>query len=429
MPTFLDNSWFRNIYCNLVENDSARCASGGWFGDGILPNNLAWLAYTVAAFVICFAILNALLGSVIVYIWAWRRVFARFQRRSGPNRWGPFGMLTTVADAIKTMFKEDVVPAEADRLIFNIAPVLMVVPVFMVFAVIPFGAGTFFVDLNVGILFIIAVTSGSVLAVVMAAYGSANRVAIFSGMRSVALLMSYEIPMAISVIGAVMVAGSLSLGRIVEAQDVPFIIVMPLGFLVFAICALAESNQTPFDIAEAESELGSGYLNDYSSMKFGMFYLAEFAAGIAAAAIITTVFLSGWRGWWPIPSQFWFFGKMGAVLFGMMWIRFTWPRLRPDQVMGLAWKGLFELTLINLLSTGIMVAVFADEEAPGDLFSANELWIMAAVNWVVFVVSIWAIGKVLAPKPYRAAMLEAPVQLYPVGVDEMPAVKAAGAAD
>jgi NADH-quinone oxidoreductase subunit H len=420
---------FRNIYCNLVESDSARCAAGGWFGDGLLPGSLTWLAFAITGFVIAFVILNAVLGAVLIFIWAWRRIFARFQNRLGPNRWGPYGMLTSVADAVKTMLKEDVVPAEADRLIFNAAPVLMVVPVFLVFTVIPFGAGTYFIDLNIGILFIIAVTSGSVLAIVMASYGSANRISIFSGMRAVALLISYEIPMAISVIGAVMLAGSLSMGRIVAAQDVPFIIVMPLGFLVFFICALAEVAQTPFDLAEAESELGAGYLNDYSSMKFGLFYLAEFAAGIAAATVITTVFLSGWRGWWPVPSHIWFLLKMGIVLFMMMWVRFTWPRLRADQVMALAWKGLFELTLVNLVSTGVLIAVFADEESPGRLFSAGELWTMAAVNWGVFIVSIWAVSKVLAPKPYREPMPSPPARMYPVGVDEKPYTDAAVAAD
>lgn len=426
MEQFLNNSWFRNVYCNLVDSDSARCAAGGLFGDtGLLPASLAWLAFAITAVLLGFVILNAVLGAVIVYIWAWRRLLARFQNRSGPNRWGPFGMLTSVADAIKTMFKEDIVPLDADRWVYNAAPVLMVVPVFLVFSVIPFGAGTFIADLNIGILFIIGVTSASVLAVVMAAYGSGNRLAVFSSGRAVALLMSYEIPMAISVIGVVMLAGSLSMGAIVTAQDVPFIIVQPLGFLVFFLAALAESNQTPFDLAEAESELVSGYLNDYSSMKFGVFYLAEFAAAIAASAVITTVFLSGWRGWWPIPSHFWFFGKMIVVLLGMAWVRFTWPRLRPDQVMALSWKGLFELTLINLVATGALVAVFADEEAPGDMFSAAELWTMAGVNWAVFIVSVWLVGKVVGPKPYREPMPAPAASVYPVGIDEKPAASAA----
>jgi NADH-quinone oxidoreductase subunit H len=420
VQTFLDNSLFRNIYCNLVENDSARCAAGGWFGGGLLPNSLAWLAFAITGAAIAFVILNGVLGAVIGFIWAERRIVARFQSRSGPNRWGPFGTLTPVADAIKTMFKEDVVPAEADRLVFNLAPVFMVVPVFLVFAVIPFGIGTFAAGLNIGLLFVIAVTSGSVLAIVMAAYGSGNRLSIFAGMRAVALLISYEIPMALSVIGVVMLAGSLSMGEIIEAQDVPFIIVQPLGFLVFFLAALAEMGRTPFDLAEAESELSAGYINDYSSMKFGLFYLAEFAAALAASAVIVTVFLSGWRGWAPVPSFIWFFLKMGAVLFTIMWIRFTWPRLRADQIMALAWKGLFELTLVNLVATAVLVAIWPQP-------TTSQLWTMAAVNWAIFFASVWVIGRVIVPGPAKEAVTPmGPV--YPVGVDEKPAAKAAGAA-
>ena len=183
-----------------------------------------------------------------------------------------------------------------------------------------------------------------------------------------------------------------------------------------------------FRSAEADSELSAGYLNDYSSMKFGLFYLAEFAAAIAGSAVIVTVFLSGWRGWWPVPSHIWFLLKMGVVLFGIVWVRFTWPRLRVDQIMALAWKGLFELTLVNLVVTGALVAVFADEEAPGHLFSATELWTMAAVNWVVFFASVWVTARVIGPKPYREAMPVPAASVYPVGVDEKPVVKAAGAA-
>ncbi len=418
MQTFFDNSLFRNIYCNLVENDSARCTTG-WFGGGLLPNSLAWLAFAITGAAIAFVILNGVLGAVIGFIWAERRTVARFQNRSGPNRWGPFGTLTPVADAIKTMFKEDVVPAEADRLVFNLAPVFMVVPVFLVFAVIPFGIGTFAAGLNIGLLFVIAVTSGSVLAIVMAAYGSGNRLSIFAGMRAVALLISYEIPMALSVIGVVMLAGSLSMGKIIEAQDVPFIIVQPLAFLVFFLAALAEMGRTPFDLAEAESELSAGYINDYSSMKFGLFYLAEFAAALAASAVIVTVFLSGWRGWAPVPSFIWFFLKMGAVLFTIMWIRFTWPRLRADQIMALAWKGLFELTLVNLVATAVLLAIWPQP-------TTSQLWTMAAVNWAIFFASVWVIGRVIVPGPAKKAV--APMgPVYPVGVDEQPAAKAAGA--
>ncbi len=409
MNAFLDNSLFRNIYCYLA-GDSADCVARG-YGSGFLPDGLEWLAFLVTAIVIIMVVINAGLGAVIVYIWAERRFLGRIQNRTGPNRWGPFGMLTSVADAIKTLFKEDVVPEDADRLLFNLAPILMVLPVFLVLAVIPFGVGTFVLDLNIGILFVIAVTSMSGLAVVLASWASGNRISIFAGMRSVAMLISYEIPMALSILGVLMLAGSMSLGRIVDAQDVPFFIVQPLGVFVFVLAAQAETSRTPFDLIEAESELAAGYLNDYSSMKFGIFFLAEFLATIVAAMIIVTLFLGGWRGWAPIPSHFWFFGKTILVLLAIMWLRFSWPRLRIDQILELAWKGLFELTLINILVTGILIAIWPEP-------SYAQLWIMAGINWIVFFISIWLVSKLLGTRDYKDSTATEH-SAYPVAVDEL----------
>ena len=408
MDTFLDSSLFRIIYCN-VASVSDNCAARG-YSDGFLPDGLQWLAFLVTSIAIIAVVINAVLMGVLGFIWFERRVFARFQNRVGPNRWGPFGLLTPVADAIKTMFKEDVAPEDSDRLLYNLAPVLMAVPLLVVFALIPIGIGTFVVDLNVGILFILAITTMSGLAIVMGAWASGNRLSIFAGLRAVALLISYEIPMALSLIGVLMIAGSLSLGRIVDAQNVPFILVQPMGFFVFFLASLAEMNRTPFDLTEAESELAAGYLNDYSSMKFGLFFLAEFMAALAGAAVITTLFLSGWRGFEPIPSHIWFFLKMGGVLFLIIWIRFTWPRLRIDQMLAFAWKGLFELTLVNLVLAAILIAIWPEP-------TTNQLWIMAAINWPVFFASVFVISKVLGVKPHR---IERPAAglTYPVATDE-----------
>ena len=409
--TYLDNSLFRNIYCYLASG-SDDCGARG-YDIAVLPAGLEWLAFAVTAFIIINVVINAALGTVVVYIWGERRILGRIQNRTGPNRWGPFGSFTSVADAIKTLFKEDIVPDEADRWLFNLAPILMVVPVFMVLSVIPFGIGTFVVDLNVGILFVIAVTSLSGISVVLAAWASGNRISIFAGMRSVAMLISYEIPMALSLIGVLMLAGSMSLGKIVEAQDIPFILVQPLGLFVFLIAAQAETSRTPFDLIEAESELAAGYLNDYSSMKFGIFFLAEFLATIVASMLIVTLFLGGWRGWEPIPSQIWFAGKTVLVLLFIMWMRFSWPRFRMDQILALAWKGLFELTLINIFVTAILVAIWP---AP----TITELLIMAAVNWVVFFISVWLIGKLLRPSDYTSPAPQTGRPSYPVATDEIP---------
>ena len=409
---FLDNSLWRNIYCYLA-GDSAGCAARD-YSTGILPAGMEWLAFAIAALAIVGLFVNGILGGVIVLIWGERRLFGRFQTRTGPNRWGPFGMLTSVADAIKTMFKEDVVPKDADRILFNMAPIMMTAPAVLVFAVIPFGVGTYIADLNVGVLFIMAVGSLTTLAVLTAAWSSANRIAILSAFRSVALLISYEIPMALALVGVIMLAGSMSLGQIVQAQSIPFILVQPLAVFVFFIAAMAEMARAPFDLTEAESELAAGYLNDYASMKFGLFFLAEFMAEISTSAIFTVLFLGGWRGWDPVPSHFWFGAKLILVLFVIIWFRMTLPRLRVDQVLKLAWKGLFELTLINIVVTAVLIGIWPEP-------TTNQLWIMAAVNWPVAIISIWAVSKLLGTSGYADPLPDADAPVYPVATEQIPA--------
>ena len=409
--SFLDNSLWRNIYC-LLAGDSAGCSARD-YASGLLPGGMEWLAFAITALAIIGLVINGVLGGVIVLIWGERRLFGRFQSRTGPNRWGPFGMLTSVADAIKTMFKEDVVPVDADRILFNLAPILIATPALLVFAVIPFGIGTYVADLNVGVLFIMAVTSLTTLSVLTAAWSSANRIAILSALRSVALLISYEIPMALALVGVIMLAGSLSLGQIVQAQGIPFILVQPLAFFVFFIAAMAEMARAPFDLTEAESELAAGYLNDYASMKFGLFFLAEFMAEISTAAIVTTLFLSGWKGWEPIPSHFWFMAKLILVLFVIIWFRMTLPRLRIDQVLKFAWKGLFELTLINIVVTAILIGIWPQP-------TTAQLWMMAAVNWPVAIISIWLVSRVLGTAKYEKASPDSDSPVYSVATESIP---------
>jgi len=409
---FLDNSLWRNVYCVLA-GESTECAARD-YSSGLLPGGMEWLAFLLSALVVAAIFANAILGGVIVLIWGERRLFGRFQNRTGPNRWGPWGTLTSVADAIKTMFKEDLVPAEADRILFNLAPVLIAAPALIVFSVIPVGVGTYVADLNVGVLFIMAVTSLTTLSVLTAAWSSANRIAILSALRSVALLVSYEIPMALALVGVIMLAGSMSLGSIIEAQAIPFILVQPLGFFVFFLAAMAEMARAPFDLTEAESELAAGYLNDYASMKFGLFFLAEFIAELSTSAIITTLFLSGWKGWDPIPSHLWFAVKLILVLFVIIWFRMTLPRLRVDQVLKFAWKGLFELTMINIIVTAVLIAIWPEP-------STTELWIMAAINWPVAIISIWVVSKLLGTSAYESPTPSESAPVYPVGTETLPA--------
>ena len=387
------------------------------FFDSFIPEGLDWLAYGLAGFSLAFIVINVLLAVTALYTWFERRAIGRFQSRLGPNRWGPFGLLQPLADTVKMLTKEDLVPEGADRPVFNLAPIALVVPTVLVVAVIPFGQdpnGSFLGKLNIGVLFIIGVTSVNTIAIFMGGWASRNKYAMFGAMRGVAMLISYEVPMAIAITGVLLVAGSLSLFDIVQAQSVPFILVQPLGFIAFLAAATAEMSRTPFDQIEAESELGAGYHTEYSGMKFGIFQLAEFMAPIVTALIITVLFLSGTRGFDPIPGQVWFVIKVFVVVFALLWVRSTWPRLRIDQIMGFAWKGLFSLALINLFVIAVEVQLFQDSEGK---LSASQLWLMAAINWAVTAVAVVGIANILgqrrlrrptpAPSPLASMQVEA----------------------
>ena len=371
------------------------CSVYMFFG-GALPDGLSWLAYALAALSLAFLVINALVISTALNTWFERRAIGRFQSRLGPNRWGPFGLLQPIADTVKLMTKEDTVPEEADRPVFTIAPIVLLVPVLVVVAVIPFGEDSFLGGLNIGILFIIGVTSVNTFAILMAGWASRNKYAMLGAMRGVAMLLSYEVPMALAITGVLLVAGSLSMLDIVKGQDVPFLLVQPLGFLVFIAAASAEMSRTPFDQIEAESELGSGYHTEYSGMKFAVFQLAEFMAPVVTAIIITTLFLSGYRGFAPIPGQLWFVLKVFLLVFIFIWVRATWPRLRVDQIMGFAWKGLFALAMVNLFLIAVEVELFQDAES-GEL-STNALWLMAGINWVITVASVVAMANILGQR-------------------------------
>ncbi len=309
-----------------------------------------WGVFTVI--VIAFALLMAM-----AFIWFERRGIGRFQVRPGPNRVGPFGLLQPVADALKVLIKENIVPTKGDKWVHWLAPVIALVPALMIFAVVPFQDGAMLADLNIGILYVVAISSVSVVGIFMAGWGSNNKYSLIGAMRAVAQVVSYEIPLVLSIIGIVLMTGSLSMSKIVEAQTIPFILLQPLGFLIFFLAACAEINRTPFDLLEAESEIVAGFHTEYSGMKFALFYLSEYAEALAISAIITTLFLSGWRG--PVlPPFLWFLIKVFAVFFLVFWVRSTIPRLRIDQVMAFAWKCLLPLALLNLLITGIEVIVF-----------------------------------------------------------------------
>ncbi len=365
------------------------------FVDDFLPERLDWLVYAVSGGVLAGLVIGVVTGGVAIYTWFERRALARFQSRLGPNRWGPYGLLQPIADAIKLMTKEATVPASADHAVFNLAPVVWMTAFLAVFVVIPLGEDSFVGRLNIGVLFILAVTSLNALAVFMSGWASRNKYAMFGAARGVAMLISYEVPMALSVVAVALVAGSLATFGVVMGQTIPFMLVQPLGFLVFLTAASAEMSRAPFDMIEAESELAAGYHTEYSGMKFGVFQVVEFGAPILQSAIIVTFFLSGWRGFDPVPGWIWFAVKLFAVLFFLLWIRATWPRLRVDQIMGFAWKGLFPMALINLFAIAIEVQVLQSDS--GEV-STNAFWLMAAINWAITIVVVVAISNLLGQR-------------------------------
>ncbi|MHB8104910.1 MAG: NADH-quinone oxidoreductase subunit NuoH [Dehalococcoidales bacterium] len=311
-----------------------------------------WLFFTVV-------IIAFMLVMVIGAIYIERRAMGKMQSRLGPNRTGPLGLLQPIADAVKVLLKENIVPNTADKIVHWLAPVVAFTPVLMIFAVIPFQNGALLADLNIGILYVVAVSSIATVGVFMAGWGSGNKYSLLGAMRDIAAVVSYEIPLVLAIIGVVIVSGSLSMNQIVNAQDIPYILVQPLGFALFFIAACAEINRSPFDLTEADSELTAGFHTEYSGMKFAMFYLVEYAEAIAMSAVITTLFLSGWRGPW-LPPWLWFILKTLIVFFVMVWTRTTLPRVRIDQLMALGWKCLLPLALINLFVTAIEVVVWPD---------------------------------------------------------------------
>ena len=303
-------------------------------------------------------LLAVVLLMVMAVIYVERRAMARMQSRLGPNRTGPFGIFQPVADAVKVLLKENIVPDAADKLVHWLAPVVAFAPALMIFAVVPFANGAVLADLNIGILYVVAVSSISTVGVFMAGWGSSNKYSLLGAMRNVAAVVSYEMPLVLAIVGVVLLAGSMSLNQIVLAQqNVPFILLQPLGFLLFFIAGCAEINRSPFDLMEADSEIVAGFHTEYSGMKFAMFYLVEYAEAVAISAIIATLFLGGWQGPF-LPPWLWLIIKIFGMFFIMVWTRTTLPRVRIDQLMALAWKFLFPLALINLFITAIEVLVW-----------------------------------------------------------------------
>ena len=355
-----------------------------------------WMAYAIAGGVIMLILINAVLLGAAIVSWGERRLLGRFQNRVGPNRWGPFGALQPIADLTKLITKEDIIPYGADRLAFTAVPVIMVSSLLLATAVIPFAKDVALVDLNVGVLFVLAVSSLTSIAIFTAGWASNNRYALFGAGRAVAVLISYEVPVVLSLLGVVIVAGSMSLGDIVLAQKVPFFLVQPLAFFVFLAGMSAELNRTPFDVAEAESEIIAGYHTEYSGIKFALIQAAEFGGALFVSGLIATLFLAGWAG--PLSDWLgwlWFLIKTFIGIFLFVWIRSTFPRLRLDQIMTACWKFLMPLSFINLAAVALEVYFLRD--ASGVLTTA-DLWIMAVINTILALAAIAFFGQLIKEK-------------------------------
>jgi NADH-quinone oxidoreductase subunit H len=322
-------------------------------------------------------VLLVILTVVANLVYVERKVSAAIQNRIGPNRVGPWGLLQSPADVLKLFIKEDIVPTRANPFIHSLAPVISISVALVTFAVVPFGDSIhlfgydiklMIADVNIGILYILALTSLGVYGVTLSGWSSNNKYSLLGGLRSAAQLISYELSMGLSIIGVIMIAGSLELDRIVAVQDgfAWNALLTPIGFITFVVSSFAETNRLPFDLPEAEPELVGGYHTEYSGMKFGTFFLAEYANMITSSALIVTLFLGGWQlplvsflGLSPLIAAlvqvFTFIVKVALVLFFFIWIRWTLPRFRYDQLMNLGWKVMLPLALLNVMITGVLV--------------------------------------------------------------------------
>ena len=363
---------------------------------------MTWIDWGVliGKVVIVFAVL---LVTVLLVIWMERKVIADFQTRTGPMRAGPRGVLLTLADGIKLFFKEAIHPTNADRWVYRIAPALAILPGFLAIAVVPFGpsvsifgrtVGLQLADISVGILWVLAMTSIGVYTVVLAGWSSGSNYPLLGGVRSSAQMISYEVAMGLALVALLMFSGHLRMSEIVDAQDkVWYAIPQFPAFVVFLICALAEVNRPPFDLAEAESELVAGYHTEYSGISFAMFQLGEYVNTVVAAAIAVTLFLGGWRGPWPwggawfvVGGVVWFFLKLLAVLYVWILVRGTLPRLRYDRLMNFGWKYLIPFGLFWILATGAIVVL-------PDTYGRRKGAFLA----VGLIVAAWLIGSFMKP--------------------------------
>jgi NADH-quinone oxidoreductase subunit H len=374
-----------------------------------------WIEWIIKGFVLAFAILT---GFAYLTLYE-RRALARIQVRIGPNRAGPQGLLQPIADAVKLIFKEELTPARADKLLFVIAPVMTVVPALIIAAVIPLGTQftlpfvdhpitLYIADINVGVLYLTAIASIAVYGIVLAGWSSNNKYAMLGGMRSSAQMISYELALGFCFVIAIMLGNSMSLLDIVNAQkDMWFVIIQPVGALIFMITTLAEVNRAPFDMPEAEQELAAGYHSEYSGMKFALFFMAEYSKMIVISMIAATLYFGGFREFWFLQGtilsvdHFWWLGpiylllKVAVLLFFMIWIRATWPRIRYDRLMAFGWKVLLPLSLVVVFLTAVGI-ILAQQ------LGAVYIWFIPISSSIAGLITVLLVNLSLRRKVARA---------------------------
>ncbi len=383
---------------------------GSWLGNLLLSLGLSPSLVTVIIKFIAAGLVGMIGFSIVIFtIWLERKLYARIQDRLGPNRVGPWGILQTFPDMVKIFTKEYITPVGADKVAYNLAPILSVSGVLLAWAVIPFAKTIVGTEVNVGILYLSAVGAIGTLGIILAGWSSNNKYSLLGSFRAVAQMVSYEVPMVLALLVPVLLGRSMGVNSLVNAQGVWFIFFSPIAAFIFFTSCLAETGRAPFDLLEAESELVAGYQTEYSGLKFGMFYVGEFLHAFTISALTATLFLGGWKG--PFSDQFpiigiaWFFIKTFIVYFLVVLIRISMPRLRIDQMLNFSWKFLAPLGLVTLVVTAVLDKVFS-MYAPGlNIDPAFLPWVRAAVHLVVNGVIILATIQILKTHKIKGIQL------------------------
>lgn len=358
---------------------------GGWLGAQLANLGLAeGLINVIMAALGVVVLATVVLVIDILLVWVERKVVARFQDRLGPNRVGPYGLIQPIADVIKLLIKEDIIPIGADKIVYNLAPIIALATVLLIWAVLPITSTIVGANINVGVLYIVAIGAISTLGIIMAGWASNNKYALLGAFRTVAQMVSYEVPMVIALLVPVILAGSMGLVDIVESQSVWYIVVAPLALLIVFITSVAELGRAPFDLVEAESEIVAGFHIEYTGMKFGLFYAGELLHALTVGAIVSTLFLGGWRGpgaeTYPILGVIYFFIKALFVYWVTMWVKYSLPRIRIDHMLGFNWKFLTPLSLVILMVTAIAHRLLVDSSTL--VYVLCMLGLNLVVGWI-----------------------------------------------